>query len=328
MPRSFVIDTDTASDDAVALVMALMHPDIEVRAITVVAGNVPLLMAVNNALLTVERCVAVGRPSVPVHSGLAGPLHRALETAQYVHGEDGMGDIDLPPATTAVTGDDAVDRLMTLPSESSDPLTLVTLGPLTNVAAALARDPLLLTRYDHTVMMAGAPDLVGNVNTHGEFNVWCDPEAGEIVFAAPGRKTLVGWNISRQYAVMTPADQSHLLTLGPLGAFVHEINRVVEEYCLHTGLAGYDLPDPIAMAIAIDPTIATHVTEQAVTVTIDGEDHRGASVPIPTPAPNSAPTAAPTAENGRPTMTVVWEADEAAFKAQLFAACEAGMTAT
>lgn len=316
MPRPFVIDTDTASDDAVALVMALMHPDIDVKAITVVAGNVPLPMAVNNALLTVERCVAVGRPTVPVHVGSAGPLHRSLETAQYVHGQDGMGDIDLPPAKTVATGDDAVQRLVAFPTESADPVTLVTLGPLTNVAAALALDPLLLTRYGDTVMMAGAPDLVGNVNTHGEFNVWCDPEAAEVVFAAPGRKTLVGWNISRQYAVMTPADQAYLLTLGPLGTFVHEINRVVEEYCLNTGLAGYDLPDPIAMAIAIDPAIAIRSTEQAVRVTIDGEDDRGASIPLST------------SESGRPTMTVVWEANETAFKAQLFAACAAGIATT
>lgn len=306
--RTFVIDTDTASDDAVALVMALMHPGIDVRSITVVAGNVPLPMAVNNALLTVERCVAEGCRSVPVHAGLDAPLHRALETAQYVHGEDGMGDINLPPATTFAAGHDAVTELLELPARSVEPLTLVTLGPLTNVAAALARDPFLLTRYERTVMMAGAPDLVGNENAHGEFNVWCDPEAAEIVFAAPGAKTLVGWNISRQFAVMTPADQTHLTTLGPLGEFVHEINRVVNEYCLNTGLRGYDLPDAIAMAIAIDPQIATDTTDEPVVVTIEGEDNRGASTPATDP--------------NRPPMRVVWKADEAAFKRQLFAACQ------
>jgi purine nucleosidase len=304
---TLVIDTDTASDDAVALVMALMHPDIDVRAITVVAGNVPIEMATNNALLTVERCVAEGQRAVPVHVGASQPRCRPLETAQFVHGADGMGDINLPPATTQPTGHDAVDQLLDLPADGDSPLTLVTLGPLTNIAAALDRDPLLLTRYEHTVMMAGAPDLVGNVNTHGEFNVWCDPEAAEVVFAAPGRKTLVGWNISRQFAVMTPDDQAHVATLGPLGRFVHEINRVVDEYCRNTGLAGYDLPDPIAMAIAIDPSIATRTTQIGVAVTIDGEDDRGASTP--------------NVDGDRAPMTVVWEADEAAFKRQLFAAC-------
>ena len=309
MAIRIVVDTDTASDDAVALVMALMHPEVTVEAITVVAGNVPLPIAVNNALLTVERCVAAGRPPSPVHVGLDAPLHRPLETAQFVHGEDGMGDIDLPGATTSPASNNAVDELLSLPASVGEPLTLVTLGPLTNIAAALARDPDLLTRYEHTVMMAGAPDLVGNVNAHGEFNVWCDPEAAEIVFAAPGRKTLVGWNVSRQYAVMTPAEQEHIATLGPLGRFVHEINRVVNEYCSNTGLPGYDLPDPITMAIAIDPQIATRTTFEGVVVTMFGEDHRGASTP--------------SADPSRASMTVVWEADEAAFKRQLFRACTA-----
>jgi purine nucleosidase len=303
-----VIDTDTASDDAVALIMALMHPDVCVEAITVVAGNVPLPAAVNNALLTVERCVGAGRPSsVPVYVGLDGPRDRPLETAQYVHGEDGMGDIGLPLATTEPAGLDAVEQLLSLPLQTGTPLTLVTLGPLTNVAAALERDPLLLTRYQHTVMMAGAPDLVGNVNAHGEFNVWCDPEAADAVCAAPGRKTLVGWNISRQYAVMTPHDQAHLRTLGPLGEFVHTINRVVDEYARSTGLEGYDLPDPITMAIAIDPTMVTETSQEAILITIDGTDDRGASHPA--------------RHSSRPTMAVVWGADEAAFKRQLFAAC-------
>lgn len=305
-----VIDTDTASDDAVAIVMALMHRDVDVEAITVVAGNVPLPMAVNNALLTVERCLAAGGRVTPVHVGLDAPLHRALETAQYVHGEDGMGDIDLPGATTTADSEDAIGELIALPGRVSEPLTLVTLGPLTNIAAALDRDPDLLTRYAHTVMMAGAPDLVGNVNAHGEFNVWCDPEAADIVFAAPGRKTLVGWNISRQFAVMTPDDQAHLSTLGPLGEFVHEINRVVNEYCLNSGLPGYDLPDPITAAIAIDPSIATRTTEESIHVTLHGEDDRGASVCV--------------VDSDRPKMTVVWEADAEGFKRQLFAACQVG----
>jgi len=275
----------------------------------VVAGNVPLSAAVNNALLTVERCVAAGRPSVPVHVGLAGPRQRVLETAQFVHGEDGMGDIGLPPATTVPSGHDAVALLCEIALRPGSPRTLVTLGPLTNVAAALAVDPLLLTRFEHTVMMAGAPDLVGNVNPHGEFNVWCDPEAADVVFAAPGRKTLVGWNISRQFAVMTPADQSHLATLGELGSFVHLINGAVDQYARGHGLAGYDLPDPITMAIAIDPSIVVRATCGAVHVTIDGVDHRGASVVVD--------------GSDRVLMDIVWEADEAAFKAQLFAACTA-----
>jgi purine nucleosidase len=305
--RRFVIDTDTASDDAVAMVIALTHPDIEVVAITVVAGNVGLPRALINALLTLERCE---QPDVPVHAGRATPLIRQLETAQFVHGQDGMGDINLAlPARLTPTSNDAVQALLDLPL-ADDSLELVTLGPLTNVAAALLVDPLLLTRYRSVTMMAGAPDNVGNVNELGEFNVWADPEAARIVMAAPGNKTMVGWNISRLYAVMYPADQALLGTLGPLGEFCEQINVCVDRYARETGLPGFDLPDPIAMAIAIDPLIATRVEALGIEINCDVTgDARGHSGPVEV-------------DDSHPPITVVWEANESAFKRMLFSACQ------
>jgi purine nucleosidase len=305
--RRFVIDTDTASDDAVAMVIALNHPDIEVVAITVVAGNVGLPRALINALMTLERC---NQPDLPVHAGRATPLMRPLETAQHVHGQDGMGDINLPlPARLTPTSTDAVQALLDLP-RTDDSLELVTLGPLTNVAAALLIDPLLLTRYARVTMMAGAPDSVGNVNELGEFNVWADPEAARIVMAAPGNKTMVGWNISRLYAVMYPADQALLGTLGPLGEFCEHINVCVDKYARETGLPGFDLPDPIAMAIAIDSSVATRVETSGIEIVCDlSGDARGHSIPVDV-------------DDGHPPVTVVWEANESAFKHLLFAACQ------
>jgi purine nucleosidase len=304
-----IIDTDTASDDAVAIVMALMNPGVRVEALTIVAGNVPLDLAVNNALVTIETCVAAGGPTAPVFVGSAAPLVRPLETAQFVHGEDGMGDVDLPRATTSAAAGDAIAELITRANAEPGELTLVTLGPLTNIAHALTNDPLLLTKFRHTFMMAGAPDDVGNVNKLGEFNVWCDPEAADQVIGAPGEKTMIGWNISRLFAVMTPADQASLPGLGPLGAFVQRINRVVNQYALDTGLAGYDLPDPIAMSIAIDPGIATRTTIETLRIHTDGEDERGWSQ-VTVPTTSCVP------------LRVVWEANEAAFKQQLYSACQ------
>lgn len=308
-----IIDTDTASDDAVAVLMALMNPRVKVEALTVVAGNVPLDLAVNNALVTVETCVAAGGPTVPVYVGNAGPLLRPLETAQFVHGEDGMGDVGLDQATIAAEPGDAVDELIRRANAELGELTLVTLGPLTNIAHALGKDSAFLTKFRHTYMMAGAPDDVGNVNRLGEFNVWCDPEAAAHVIAAPGDKTMIGWNISRLYAVMTPADQLALGDLGPLGSFVQRINRVVNQYALDTGLAGFDLPDPIAMSIAIDQGIATHTTFETLRIHIDGVDERGWSEVIPS-------------ESGLVPLRVVWEANESAFKEQLYTACRNGAT--
>jgi purine nucleosidase len=307
-PLRLIIDTDTASDDAVAVLMALMNPRVHVEALTIVAGNVPLDLAVNNALVTVETCMAAGGRSAPVYVGSTGPLNRALETAQFVHGEDGMGDVRLARATTHAARGDAIDELIRRANASPGELTLVTLGPLTNIARALMKDPTLLTKFRHSFMMAGAPDNVGNVNKLGEFNVWCDPEAAAKVIAAPGEKTMIGWNISRLYAVMTPADQASLPDLGPLGTFVQRINRVVNEYALDTGLAGYDLPDPIAMSIAIDQRIATRTTHETLRIHIDGEDERGWTEVVP-------------AHTGAVPLRVVWEANESTFKEQLYAAC-------
>jgi purine nucleosidase len=299
-----LIDTDTASDDSVAMLIALTCPNVEVVAVTVVAGNVGLDRAVQNALITLERA---GKPDVEVFRGEANPLTRPLETAQFVHGEDGMGDIGLPLAQrTQHTIGSAVDVLLQAPA-AHEHLTLVTLGPLTNVALALRRDPELLTRYDSVVMMAGAPDSVGNVNALGEFNVWADPEAAQLVMRAPGNKTMVGWNISRLYAVVTPAEQAVIGSLGPLGEFTQQINVCVDEYARANGLAGYDLPDPIAVAIAIDPLVATRIEHQRIDVVLEGEHERGC-----------------TRVSGDPSIPftkVVWEADESRFKSMLMAMC-------
>jgi purine nucleosidase len=304
VPRPFFIDTDTASDDAVAMLLALTNPTISVVGVSVVAGNVGLTRAVQNALLTLERA---GQPDVAVHAGAARPLVRDLETAQFVHGEDGMGDIGLPlAARTEVTSSDAVAALLAAPLQHKD-CTLVTLGPLTNIALALREDPELLTRYSKVVMMAGAPDGVGNVNVLGEFNVWADPEAALVVFRAAGNKVMVGWNISRLHAVMTPADQQVVGTMGALGEFVQQINVCVDEYARTNGLAGYDLPDPIAMAIAINPAVATRVEQQRIDVLLGGVSERGFTVP--------------SADSEIPLMEVVWEADERLFKQMLYEAC-------
>jgi len=171
--RNFIIDTDTASDDAVALVMAMRQPDIDVKAITVVAGNVPLEMGLQNALYTVELCGA----DTPVYAGCAKPLLRELETAQDVHGRDGLGDIGLPLQGRAPARGHAVDVLRDVINANAGDITLVTLGPLTNVALALLREPELAQRVSHCWIMGGIGAGHGNVTPTAEFNIWVDPEA-------------------------------------------------------------------------------------------------------------------------------------------------------
>ncbi|MEU4233794.1 nucleoside hydrolase [Nonomuraea sp. NPDC026600] len=267
MSQSFVIDTDTASDDAVALLLAARDPRSRIRAVTVVAGNVPLVQGVRNAKVTLE---LAGAADVPVWAGCGAPLVRDLGTAQNVHGSDGMSGTSLPEPRMATQDGHAVLALLAIARDEPGQHTLVTLGPLTNIAAAVTIDPGFLTRFRHTYMMLGTSDGNGNVSAIAEYNAWADPEAAQVVLRAPGEKTMVGWDISRKYAVIDPAEDRRLRDLGRLGSFAADINRDVHAFAVEeTGLAGYDLPDPIAMAIAIDPGMIVSAEDLHLQVSTD-----------------------------------------------------------
>ena len=276
MTRHFLIDTDTASDDAVALVMALQHPGVQVEAITVVAGNVPVEQGVQNALYTVELC----QQTVPVHRGMPAPLTRPLETAQNVHGQDGMGDIGLPLAGRTPASGDAVGVLRQTIHQFAGDLTLVTLGPLTNVAVALRQDPSIAPAVSECIVMGGTGRGHGNVTPVAEYNFWADPEAARIVFDSGLPIKMVGWDISRTYAVLDPDDAAALRALDtPLARFCVDIQGSVEQFALSTTrLAGFDLPDPIAMAVALDPAVATRIERCHVEIETTSPLCRGQSV--------------------------------------------------
>ncbi len=254
--RKFIIDTDTASDDAVALVLALRQPDIDVKAITVVAGNVPLPQGLQNALFTAELCGA----SVPVYAGCAKPLLRELETAEAVHGEDGMGDIGLPLCGREPAPGHAADVLRQVIKSNAGDITLVTLGPLTNVALALLREPELATKVSRCFIMGGIGAGHGNVTPTAEFNIWVDPEAAKIVYESGLPISMVGWDISWQYATFDADQADEIRRIGtPLAEFVIDIQKTLTEFSIReNALAGFDLPDPITMAAAIDPSVCRY----------------------------------------------------------------------
>ena len=264
MARPFFIDTDTASDDAVALIIALRHPEIDVVGISIVAGNVPLTMGLQNALYTAEMCGSV----VPIFAGADRPLKRVLATAQNVHGNDGMGDIGLPLVGRVPASGDGVDALIQAVNEYDGELTLVTLGPLTNIAHALARDPSIVTKIKRCVIMGAAADHIGNVTPVAEFNMWCDPDAVEVVLASGMNLEFVGWDISRKYAVISDMQADTVRQVGTqLAKFAMDIQCAVAEFCANeTGIDGFDLPDPITMAYAIDGNIATEVRDMYLAV--------------------------------------------------------------
>ena len=248
---------------------------VHLHAVTTVAGNVPLDRTTRNALITLE---LAGAGSVPVHEGCDRPIVREPATAQHVHGQDGMSDTDLPDPVAAPAAGHAVDVLLAAAREHGDDLTLVTLGPLTNVAAALLRDRGLLQRFRHTWCMAGAPDAVGNISPTAEFNVWADPEAAAVVLAAatPASLTFVGWDSSRRDAVLDVGQQHRLRQLGtPLAWFADRVNQAVDDWARTvTGLSGYDLPDPLTMAVALRPDLVRRSEAASVRVAL-GEEARG-----------------------------------------------------
>jgi len=275
MSRIFLIDTDTASDDAVALIMALKAPDVHVAAITVVAGNVGVDQACRNALYTAELCES----DVPVFRGAVAPLARPLEDASWFHGQDGMGDHGYPVPRRSVEALHAAEAIIKT-AEANPGLVLVTLGPLTNLALALQRKPDLGKLIGRCVIMGGAPCCEGNVTPAAEFNIWCDPEAAHRVVRGGLPIELIVWQLCRGEAALNLSDIEKVKALNTrLGNFAIECNSTAQAaYLEQTGEHGISLPDPVAMAIALDPTICMSSSNHYVDIEVNSSLTRGMTV--------------------------------------------------
>lgn len=280
--RKILIDTDTASDDAVALIMALRSPLVEVLAITIVAGNVPVDQGTRNALYTVELCgdtVELCGAKVPVYSGAAAPLLRPLEIADWFHGSDGLGDHGYAPKQRTAEAEHAVDAIVALVN-SNPGIEIITLGPLTNLALALQRDPGIIANIGRCVVMGGAPCCEGNVTPAAEFNIWVDPEAARIVFRSGLAIELIGWQLSRFDAVLDAADIQRISALDTaLASFAMHCNSSgAAAYKLQTGEDGISLPDPIAMAVLLNPALNVESSSHFVEIETLSDLTRGMTV--------------------------------------------------
>jgi len=275
VPEAILIDTDTASDDAVALIMALRLESVRVIAISTVAGNVSVQQATRNALYTSELCGA----STPVYQGAEKPLVRPLLTADWFHGRDGLGDHGYPPARRPAEKQHAVDAIISL-ARSNPGLLLVTLGPLTNIALALAQAPDFVRNVGRCVIMGGAPCCEGNVTPAAEYNIWVDPEAARMVFRSGLPIEMVGWQLCRGAAVLAPADIQFISDMRTeLSRFAIECNSTAREaYRKQTGEDGVSLPDPVAMSIALDPSVGCESSQHYVDVETASDLTRGMTV--------------------------------------------------
>jgi len=275
MARAFIIDTDTASDDAVALIMALRWPEVDVKAITMVAGNVGLEQATRNALYTVELCGA----SVPVYMGANKPLTRHHENATWFHGQDGLGDQGYPPPTRKAESKPAVDAIIET-VKANPGIVMVTLGPLTNIALAVSQAPEIIPLVSRCVIMGGAANCVGNVTPAAEYNIWVDPEAAHIVFSSGLPIEMVGWELCRGDANLRQNDIDYIRSLNTtLGHFTIDCNSVaMKANFKQSAEIGIALPDPVAMSVALDPAVVKRASKHHVMVEHKSDLTRGMTV--------------------------------------------------
>ncbi|MCJ7726034.1 MAG: nucleoside hydrolase [Acidimicrobiia bacterium] len=253
MPRQVVIDTDPGQDDAVALLLALASPELEVVGITTVAGNVPLPLTSRNARVT---CELAGYPGVPVFAGCDRPMARDLFTAEYVHGATGLDGADLPDPVMPLQDAHAVDFLARLLTEAEPgSITLCPLGPLTNIGTLLDRHPGAKTGIREIVLMGGGFFEGGNVTPAAEFNIYVDPEAADLVFRSGLPLTMVPLDATHQ-AMILPTHLSRLRSLGAVGATVAGWLEFYERWDVNKyGMEGGPLHDPCVIAYLLRPDL-------------------------------------------------------------------------
>jgi inosine-uridine nucleoside N-ribohydrolase len=272
-PRQVIIDTDPGTDDAIAITLALNSPEVAVRALTVVAGNVPAPQGLDNAL----RLVSLARRcDLPVAIGAQRPLAGILTTAELYHGKNGLGDVQVPPATCVADKRWAPDLIVDLVHAAPHGITLVTLGPLTNIALALSKDPSIVALVKEVIMMGGAISG-GNASPAAEFNVYVDPEAAKLVFEAGWPLTMVGLDVGDK-AILT---RSHLAVLAhehsPMAQLVSDIGAFLLQRAERAGRPGASMYDPLAIGVAIDRTLV-EVVPMRVDVETTGRVTRGETV--------------------------------------------------
>ena len=253
--QKIIIDTDPGQDDAVAILLALASPDeIEVLGITAVAGNVPLSLTERNARIV---CELAGRPDIAVYAGCDRPLKRKLVTAEHVHGKTGLDGPKLPEPKIKLQEKHGVDFIIdTILQEPGNSVSLCPLGPLTNIASAILKQPKIVSRIKQIVLMGGAYFEVGNITPTAEFNIFVDPDAAKIVFEAGIDMVAMPLDVTHKALVTGERNEAFRRLQSPVGIAVAEMTDFFERFDKEKyGSSGAPLHDPCVTAYLINPKI-------------------------------------------------------------------------
>lgn len=272
-PQRVIIDTDPGIDDAMAILLALNSPELKVEALTVVPGNVDGRQGLENALKIVS---LAGRCDVVVTGGARHPLNQKLITAQYWHGPNGLAGVELPASKCKADPRFGPDLIIELVHKYPHEVTLIPVGPLTNIALAVSKDPSIAGLVKNIVIMGGSI-TGGNVNGAAEANIYNDPEAASIVFNAGWTVTMIGSDVGERTLItrkhVTEMQSMH----GPESDFVAKLADFYLTRSEKSGYQGAAMYDPLAVATAIDPSLVT-LKDMHVDVETRGEFTRGETV--------------------------------------------------
>jgi purine nucleosidase len=268
--KKLIIDTDVGIDDALAILMALADPEWQIVGICGVSGNVGLDHVMRNIGIVLD---AAGAMPTPIFRGASRPLLAPPYHAAAVHGQDGLGDVGWPSSTRPIEAEPAAQAIVRLAHEHPG-ATLLALGPLTNVALAVALEPALPELLGQTVLMGGAVRALGNASAVAEFNIYADAEAAAITFARGLNPTVIGWELTVETPMLWPRWDA-LIEMGTVGtSFVARIVADLVARNRERERPGFLLPDPLAMAAVLDPGCATSY-EAAVDVDTGWSAGRG-----------------------------------------------------
>jgi purine nucleosidase len=268
---SILLDVDTGVDDALALGLAAFWPDVELVSVSTLTGNAHVTMTTANTLTVLD---FVGASQVPVCRGASRPLVKTPVTSAHVHGDTGLGSAELPKSTRQEMKEKGPASIVRLARERQGELTLVCVGPLTNLAIALNVEPDLAQWLRKVVIMGGAYEIPGNITPHAEFNIYADPDAAQQVLSAGITDvTLVGLDVSHQTALPRQAWEAAQRLTSPSAVLVAEVCKDTFE---RRGLDGFYLHDPLALGVALDPTFV-ECENGTVDVILDGEE-RGRTI--------------------------------------------------